>query len=120
MRVMGTILLLVASNAFMTFAWYYHLKKHAWGLVLAIALSWLMALPEYCLQVPANRLGHTDYGGPLTAPQLKVIQEAVTLVVFAVFSTWVLKEKLRWTDGVGFGLVFLGVAVCMLGKHLLP
>lgn len=113
MRVLWTILLLVGSNVFMTTAWYYHLKKkETWPLTLAIGLSWLIALPEYCLQVPANRLGHAT----LTAAQLKVLQEAITLVVFAGFSVWVLRERLRWTDGVGFALVMAGVAVVMLGK----
>jgi uncharacterized protein (DUF486 family) len=115
-RVLATVGLLIASNAFMTFAWYFHLKRAAWPLILAIGLSWLIALPEYCLQVPANRLGHRSFGGPFSAPQLKVLQEAITLVVFAVFSAVVLKEKLRFSDFVGFALVFLGVAVSILGR----
>ncbi|MFN9972543.1 MAG: DMT family protein, partial [Phycisphaerae bacterium] len=77
-----TVLLLVGSNTFMTFAWYYHVKQKEWGLVLAIAVSWLIALPEYILQVPANRLGHVDHGGTFTLPQLKILQEAITLGVF--------------------------------------
>lgn len=113
-------MLLVASNSFMTTAWYYHLKKHDWGWWAAIGFSWLIALPEYCLQVPANRLGHRDFGGAFTAPQLKVMQEAITLVVFAVFSNFVLHEKLRWSDWAGFGLVFLGVAVARFGPDLFP
>jgi uncharacterized protein len=119
MRILWTVLLLVASNAFMTTAWYYHLKKHSWGLLAAIGVSWLIALPEYCLQVPANRFGHVAFGGPFSAPQLKVLQEAITLVVFAVFSTFVLHERLRWTDWAGFGLVFLGVLVAKLGPAVL-
>lgn len=111
-----TVLLLVASNTFMTFAWYYHLKRRAWPLVTAIAISWLIALPEYILQVPANRLGHVSGGGPFSAPQLKVLQEAITLVVFAVFSTLVLRERLRWTDGVAMVLVLAAVAVAMWGR----
>ncbi|MDX2131990.1 MAG: DMT family protein [Planctomycetota bacterium] len=118
MRALWTILLLFGSNAFMTTAWYYHLKQARWGMLVAIAASWLIALPEYCLQVPANRLGHFQHGGPFTAPQLKVIQEAITLLVFVAFSTIVLREKLRWTDAVGFALVFLGVGVSVLGPRL--
>lgn len=109
------MLLLVGSNVFMTFAWYYHLKKAGWGLAMAIGMSWLIALPEYCLQVPANRLGHIDHGGPFTAPQLKVMQEAITLVVFALFATFVLKEKLLPRDWMAFGLVFAAVLVSKYG-----
>lgn len=118
MRALATILLLIGSNAFMTTAWYYHLKQAKWGLLVAIGASWLIALPEYCLQVPANRLGHFAHGGPFTAPQLKIIQEAITLLVFVAFSTFVLRERIRWTDGVGFALVFLGVGVSVLGPRI--
>src|SRR5262245_59289398 len=111
-----TVLLLIGSNAFMTTAWYYHLKKQSWTLWAAIAISWLIALPEYCLQVPANRLGHVQFGGPFTAPQLKIIQEAITMIVFTVFSILVLKEKIRWNDAAAFVLVFAGVAVSYLGR----
>ncbi|MDX2148666.1 MAG: DMT family protein [Planctomycetota bacterium] len=116
-RVLWTVLLLLASNTFMTFAWYYHVKKHSWGLFAAIAISWLIALPEYCLQVPANRMGHVDHGGPFSLPQLKVLQEAITLVVFVVFTVLVAKEKLRWTDIGAFGLIFAAVALCMWGRR---
>jgi uncharacterized protein (DUF486 family) len=116
LRILGTVALLVGSNAFMTYAWYYHLKQKAWPLLVAILASWLIALPEYCLQVPANRLGHANFGGPLSAPQLKVIQEAVTLIVFGVFSVLVLKERLRTNDLVAFGLVLLAVVVSMSGR----
>jgi uncharacterized protein (DUF486 family) len=115
-RAAGAIGLLIASNTFMTFAWYYHLKQRTWPLLMAIGISWLVALPEYVLQVPANRLGHADWGGPLGAPQLKVIQEAITLVVFGAFSTVVLGERLRGTDLAAFGLVLAGVGVAMWGK----
>lgn len=115
-----TVLLLVASNAFMTFAWYYHLKHKGWSLLMAIAVSWLIALPEYILQVPANRIGHIAGGGPFTLPQLKIIQEAITMVVFGVFTIWVMGEKFRWWDVLAFALVFAGVAVAMLGRHLDP
>ena len=115
-RTLWTVLLLIGSNAFMTTAWYYHLKKHSWSLVAAIAISWLIALPEYCLQVPANRLGHINHGGPFSAPQLKVIQEAITIVVFAVFSATILKERLKPTDWIAFGLIFAAVAVSNYGR----
>lgn len=115
-RALASIGLLVLSNVFMTTAWYWHLKHKAWPVLMAIGISWLIALPEYCLQVPANRLGHVNFGGPFSAPQLKVIQEAVTLVVFTVFTIMVLKEKPRWNDMVAFGLVMAAVAVSVLGS----
>ena len=111
-----TVLLLIGSNVFMTFAWYYHVKKHSWTLLAAILISWAIALAEYCLQVPANRIGHVSNGGPFTAPQLKIIQEGITLSVFALFSVFVLQEKLRWTDIASFALIFAGVVVGMAGK----
>lgn len=115
-RAIFTVLLLVGSNIFMTFAWYYHLKHKGWSLLMAIGVSWLIALPEYILQVPANRYGHVSQGGPFGAPQLKIIQEAITLGVFTVFTLVVLKERLRWTDGVALVLVLAGVAVSVLGR----
>jgi len=118
-RIFASVGLLVASNVFMTTAWYWHLKHRGWSLWVAIGLSWLIALPEYCLQVPANRIGHINFGGPLSAPQLKIIQEAVTLVVFSLFAVFVLRERLRWTDLLAFALVFAGVAVSVWG-HRLP
>ena len=116
-RALLTVLLLLGSNTFMTFAWYYHVKRHSWTLLMAIGISWLIALPEYILQVPANRLGHVDHGGPLSLPQLKIMQEAITLVVFLVFTVWVAKEKPRTTDLVAMGLVAAGVVVAMLGRN---
>jgi uncharacterized protein (DUF486 family) len=110
-----TVLLLIGSNVFMTFAWYYHLKK-PWTIGVAIAASWGIALFEYCLQVPANRIGSASHGGPFTTPQLKILQEGITLTVFAVFSIVVMQEKLRWTDVASFALIFTGVVVGMLGK----
>jgi hypothetical protein len=115
-RGLSTIVLLLGSNAFMTWAWYGHLRK-SWGIPAAIALSWLIALPEYMLQVPANRLGHFAHGGPFTAPQLKVIQEAITLAVFTVFTIAVLKERPRIHDAVAFALIFAAVVVSMLGRR---
>jgi uncharacterized protein len=102
---MSTILLLSLSNIFMTFAWYGHLKYgHNWPLWKAILVSWAIALLEYCLAVPANRLGYGEFSGF----QLKTIQEVVTLIVFMVFATTFLKEKLAWNYIVAFA--FLGGA----------
>jgi hypothetical protein len=102
---MTTVLLLLLSNVFMTFAWYGHLKYgHAWPLWQAILVSWGIALLEYCLAVPANRLGYGEFSGF----QLKIIQEAVTLTVFIVFAVTFLKEKLAWNYLVAF--FFLVVA----------
>jgi uncharacterized protein (DUF486 family) len=95
------VLLLVASNVFMTFAWYGHLKYKGSALWLAILVSWGIAFFEYVLQVPANRMGHAVY----SAAQLKTIQEVITLVVFAAFSVWWLGEPLRWNHLVGFALI---------------
>lgn len=114
-RALTSILLLVGSNIFMTFAWYWHVKQKAWPMAMAIGISWLIALPEYCLQVPANRLGNAGFGGPFSTPQLKIMQEAITLVVFVVFTTLVLKERPRWNDMLAFLLVLAAVAVSMIG-----
>jgi uncharacterized protein (DUF486 family) len=115
-RTLTTVLLLLASNTFMTFAWYYHVKQKGWTLLMAIGISWLIALPEYILQVPANRYGHIDNGGVFTMPQLKIIQEAVTLSVFTVFTLLVAKEKIRVNDGIAMALIFAGVVVSMMGR----
>jgi len=102
---MNTILLLVLSNVFMTVAWYGHLKYgHDWSLWKAILVSWAIALLEYCLAVPANRIGYGQFSGF----QLKLIQEVITLAVFMVFAITVLKERLAWNYLVAFA--FLGVA----------
>lgn len=111
------MLLLIGSNAFMTFAWYYHIKQKAWPLVAAILISWLIALPEYALQVPANRMGHVTHGGPFTLPQLKILQEAITLTVFSIFTILVMKERMRVQDVIAFGLIFAAVAVSMSGRR---
>jgi len=102
---MLTIFLLTISNIFMTFAWYGHLKFKGSPLWLAILVSWLIALVEYCFQVPANRIGHARF----SAAQLKVMQEVITLFVFAIFSVAYLKEELRWNYIVGFVLILLAV-----------
>lgn len=111
-----TVLLLIGSNCFMTWAWYGHLKKTGWTIPVAIGISWLIAFPEYLLQVPANRIGHISQGGPFTAAQLKILQEAITMTVFIVFAILVLKEKPRWNEGVAFVLIFAGVVVAMMGR----
>lgn len=99
---MYTILLLMASNVFMTFAWYGHLKYgESWPLWQAILVSWGIALFEYCLAVPANRLGFGQFSGF----QLKIIQEVITLAVFVVFATLFLKERLAWNHLVAFALL---------------
>ena len=95
------ILLLLGSNIFMTFAWYGHLKYRSTPLLLAILASWGIAFFEYTLQVPANRLGSTVY----SAPQLKGMQEVITLLVFAGFSTWYLGQPLKWNHWAGFALI---------------
>lgn len=96
-----TIGLLVASNVFMTFAWYGHLKYKSAPLIAVILISWGIAFFEYVLQVPANRMGH----GVFSAAELKTIQEVITLSVFAVFSVFYLREPLAWNHLVGFALI---------------
>jgi hypothetical protein len=107
------IVLLSISNLFMTLAWYGHLKFKAAPLLLVIFVSWGIAFFEYCLAVPANRWGHSVY----SAAELKTIQEVITLVVFAGFSVWVLKEPLGWNHAVGFGLIALGAWFIFQGKN---
>ena len=121
MRGFYTILLLICSNAFMTFAWYGHLKfkEMEWsknlGLMAAIFISWSIALFEYILQVPANRIGYREHGGPFTLVELKVIQEVITLSVFVSFSLVFFKnETLRLNHFIGF--VFLILAVFFIFK----
>jgi uncharacterized protein (DUF486 family) len=97
-----TPLLLIASNVLMIFAWYGHLKAPHWPIWLAILVSWGIAFFEYCLAVPANRIGY----GTFTAQQLKVMQEVITLAVFAVFSVAFLGEQLRWN--------FLAASACLV------
>ncbi|HYF67562.1 MAG TPA: DMT family protein [Ohtaekwangia sp.] len=121
MRGFYSILLLVLSNAFMTFAWYGHLKfkEMKWSqnlpLLSIILISWGIALFEYMLQVPANRLGFKDYGGPFSLLELKVIQEVITLIIFVIFSLVFFKtETFRWNHLIGF--VFLVLAVYFIFK----
>ena len=100
-----TVALLIASNVFMTFAWYGHLKYRTKPLLIAIVASWLIALPEYCLQVPANRMGY----GELTGFQLKILQEVITLLVFVVFAWMYLGEPFRWNYALSFLCILLAV-----------
>jgi uncharacterized protein (DUF486 family) len=95
---MKTVILLVVSNVFMTFAWYGHLRFKSSALWKVILISWLIAFVEYCFQVPANRIGSYQF----SAAQLKTIQEIITLIVFCVFSILYLKEGLKWNYLVGF------------------
>ncbi len=112
---MKTILLLTASNVFMTFAWYFHLKQEGWPLWKAILISWAIAFFEYCLMVPANRCGY-NYKG-FTGFQLKMMQEVITLVVFAVFAIFYLKEPFHWRYLISFALL-IGAAYFMFSKKI--
>jgi uncharacterized protein (DUF486 family) len=109
---MLTVLLLFVSNTFMTVAWYGHLKHRSAPLVTAIVVSWLIAFGEYCFQVPANRIGYGEFSGY----QLKIIQEVITLVVFAVFANFYLGEPLRWNYAVAFGFILCAVAAAFWGR----
>lgn len=104
---MKPVILLTLSNIFMTIAWYGHLKYKDAPLFKVIVIAWLIAFVEYCFQVPANRIGHETY----TAAQLKVMQEVISLVVFAVFSVFVLKEEFKWNYAVAFLLIMAAVVV---------
>jgi hypothetical protein len=99
-----TIGLLLASNIFMTFAWYGHLKFKETALITVIFVSWGIAFFEYLLQVPANRIGH----GYFSAAELKTIQEIITLSVFAIFSVLYLQEPLAWNHLLGFAFIAVG------------
>ena len=103
-----TIVLLTISNTFMTIAWYGHLKFKEVTMWKVVVISWLIAFFEYCFQVPANRIGSN---GGLTAGQLKVTQEVITLAVFAVFARIYLGERLTWNYYAAFGLVLLAVGL---------
>lgn len=111
-----SVLLLILSNIFMTFAWYGHLKmrEYSWfeslPLIGVIAFSWAIAFFEYCLQVPANRLGFRESGGPFDIMQLKVIQEVITLMIFTLFTTVFFKgEALHWNHFAAFVCLVLAV-----------
>ncbi len=117
MKAIYTILLLIVSNVFMTFAWYGHLKFKdiSWlktpGLFSVILISWAMAFFEYVFQVPANKIGFKENGGPFSLVELKTIQEAITLTIFMIFSAVVFKQKFEWNHVVGFLLIVLAVYV---------
>ncbi|RPE75466.1 DMT family protein [Vulcaniibacterium tengchongense] len=98
---LAPIALLLGSNLFMTFAWYGHLKYRSAPLLAAVFASWGIAFFEYCLMVPANRIGAAVY----SAPQLKGMQEVITLLVFAGFSAWYLGQPLKWNHWAGFALI---------------
>lgn len=109
MKGLYTVLLLIVSNIFMTFAWYGHLKLQElkisshWPLIAVILFSWVIALAEYSCQVPANRIGFIGNGGPFTLMQLKIIQEVITLMVFTVFSLLMFKgESFHWNHLAAF------------------
>lgn len=116
MKGLHTILLLICSNIFMTFAWYGHLKikeiplVQNWGLFAIILLSWGIAFFEYCFQVPANRIGFVGNGGPFSLLQLKVIQEAINLSIFMIFTILFFKtETIRLNHLIGFCFMVLAV-----------
>jgi uncharacterized protein (DUF486 family) len=111
-----TIVLLILSNTFMTLAWYGHLKMKEMNKLVGVSLftiillSWGVALFEYLFQVPANRIGFNENGGPFTLWQLKVIQEVITLTVFSAFMLFFFRDQpLKWNHIVGFGLLVLAV-----------
>lgn len=110
-----SVVLLVVSNVFMTFAWYGHLKlrEYSWfsaiPLIAVIGISWGIAFFEYCFQVPANRIGFKANGGPFDVMQLKIIQEVITLAVFTVFSVIAFKTELKWNHLAAFACLVLAV-----------
>lgn len=109
---MLTVFLLFISNTFMTYAWYGHLKQRSWSLLQAVLISWLIALGEYCFQVPANRIGYGRFSGY----QLKIIQESITLVVFVVFAFFYLGESLRWNYAASLACLFAAVVFAFWGR----
>jgi len=111
MQAISTVVLLVISNVFMTFAWYGHLRFRAAPLWEVILISWLIAFLEYCFQVPANRIGSYEF----TAAQLKIIQEVITLAVFGVFSVVYLKQQFQWNYLVAFGFLIGAVFFVFAG-----
>lgn len=109
---MKTVILLLISNVFMTFAWYGHLKHRSAPLIAAILISWLIALGEYCFQVPANRIGY----GRFTVFQLKILQECITLGVFIVFAHYYLREDFRWNYAISFAFILGAVTFAFWGR----
>lgn len=116
MKSLYTVLLLIVSNIFMTFAWYGHLKLQemkvisSWPLYLVILFSWSIALAEYSFQIPANRIGFSGNGGPFSLIQLKIIQEVITLTVFTIFTTLLFKgETFHWNHIAAFVCLIMAV-----------
>jgi uncharacterized protein (DUF486 family) len=107
-----TVLLLICSNAFMTVAWYGHLRFRGFPLWAVVLVSWLIALPEYAFQVPANRIGYGQFSGT----QLKVIQEAISVTAFVVFGYFYLQESLTWRTAGAFLLILAAVALAVSDK----
>lgn len=121
MNVVYTILLLICSNIFMTLAWYGHLKLQQsgisshWPLIGIILFSWLIALAEYCCQVPANRIGFEGNGGTFSLMQLKVIQEVISLIVFTVIATLMFQgQSLHWNHIAAFVCLIMAVYFAFL------
>ncbi len=121
LKIIGTIVLLITSNIFMTFAWYGNLKLQelnistSWPLILIIISSWGLALFEYCFMIPANRLGSQINGGPFSLMQLKIIQECISLIVFTIIVATVFKgEPIHWNHFVAFALIVLAVFFAFL------
>jgi len=116
MRAVYAVLLLIGSNVFMTFAWYGHLRFKEFkffenkGLFFFILISWAIAFFEYCLQVPANRIGYASNGGPFNLMQLKIIQEVISLLVFLIFTLFVFKnETFKWNHVAAFCCIIAAV-----------
>jgi uncharacterized protein (DUF486 family) len=109
---MLTVFLLLISNTFMTFAWYGHLRHRSAPVAAAVVVSWMIAFGEYCFQVPANRLGY----GEFTGYQLKIIQESITLVVFAVFAYFYLGESIQWNYLASFACILAAVVFAFWGR----
>lgn len=113
MKPIYTVLLLVFSNTFMTFAWYGHLKLQDmkitthWPLILIILMSWGIAFIEYCFSIPANRIGYSGNGGPFSLVQLKVLQECITLIVFAVITSFVFGHQSFHWNHIAAGLCLI-------------
>ncbi|KQV27629.1 hypothetical protein ASC97_04445 [Rhizobium sp. Root1203] len=105
------VVMLLASNVFMTFAWYGHLKHKGTAIFIAIVVSWAIAFFEYCLAVPANRIGSEVY----STAQLKTMQEVITLLVFSGFSVFWLGESLTWNHAIGFALIAVGASFIFRG-----
>lgn len=116
-RTLLSVLFLVISNVFMTFAWYGHLQFQKWGFLPKLGLfglilvSWFIALFEYAFQVPANKLGYIEQGGPFNLFELKTLQEIISLSVFLVINTLIFNQKLQWNHILAFVLIILAVYV---------